>query len=143
VNRLVKIFLLWLLIAALPMQGIAAVAMPVCGTTRHHDSAAAATAKAETGGATAHGHAGHFHRNDKQRAADSGYASHDASSDKDAGSSSSGTCQVCCVSAAMIPSGVNWTLPQRQQGQPAVAPDILFSGHISGGLERPPRSILV
>jgi hypothetical protein len=131
VNRLLNTFLLWLLMLALPMQGYAAAAMFECGTTHQQDMAFM------DGSASSHNQ--HAHHHGQQHDLNAGDASHDAPSGKSTRSSTCSTCQTCCFGAALIPAGIEWNPPIIKPGLPTPSLDILFSGHISAGLERPPR----
>lgn len=133
-NRVLKTFLLWLLLLALPMQGYAAAVMLACGAV-HSRSTLAADA------ATAHVHANHHH-DSTPHVADAGHDSHGATADKHAGSACN-TCQACCIGAVLISSGLDWKNVDDNAGFPVAALVTLFTGHIPGGLERPPRSHLV
>jgi hypothetical protein len=144
-NRIFKIWLLWLLIMAIPVQGLAAAAMLSCG------SAHAASPQA------AHVHIGHsqsdamdhHHHHDT---ASSGHAS-DEVMDAPAGHGSSGqhkhtisscsACAACCLGAAVIPSGLALIPIYTSVELVAVSPSQFVTGHIPAGLERPPRTISV
>jgi hypothetical protein len=134
--RSIKTFLLWLLLAALPVQGIAAAAMMSCRSGHeslevsepavahhHHDMAVPAhDAVAHNDGAHHSHHAHHGH-------------------DKHGATTSCSSCAACCVGAAAIPSGLAWTFVHNKSEPVIVSPSPFMTGHIPVGLERPPRAL--
>lgn len=124
---------------ALPLQTYAAAIASVHGAARMGDAAAASAQS----GAAVSGPAEHCAGHDLRHSTDRSDAPDNAAPATDAGSSSSGTCPVCFAGAAILPSALDWQVPKRQQNLPLAFFDILFSGHIPGGLERPPRSIRI
>ncbi|GGC63531.1 hypothetical protein [Undibacterium terreum] len=124
-KKLAPLFLLWLLMLAIPVQGIAAATMLFCGAEHHH------VAVAEQGG-----HAHHHHdvakKTDATQSSDQ-HASGAMAKDK------CSSCAACCIGAVMVTA----------LSDPEILPpssekiDLVFSshlGHISDGLERPPRA---
>ena len=113
-NRVLVRFLLWLLIAALPLQGIAAAVKTCCGQTH----AASAQAQAHHGG----------------DCAEAGAKVHDQCT-----GASCGACASCCLGVAALPAPLVF-IPVFF-ATPAIesAPATPVSGFIPGGLERPPR----
>ena len=137
---------MWLLLLALPLQGVAAVTMLNCGPNHHHLSAASGPAPTE-----AHHHATH-----EQHQHGIGVAEdHDemASTAVHDGSPSAhhldklmkfkcSACAACCIGAAM-PATAIALKPLR----PAMRPDSFVPaphvGFVTDGPDRPPRPSLV
>ena len=131
-TRILKTFLLWLLIAALPLQGFAAAVQASCGPMAHHDQAETAMSVQS-----------HHHEGDG--ATDSVKVAATKSSGDSAGakhkSSFCSTCATCCVGAVAPPS-VSVLPPIYSSSVPAIsAPSPLVTGFIPSGLERPPKRI--
>jgi hypothetical protein len=131
-NRFFKTFLLWLLLAALPLQGIAAAVQTSCGPMAHH-GATEVVLQAQS----------HHHEGDGL--ADSATvavakATSDSSDIKQKSSFCS-ACAACCVGAAAPPSGVAPTSAYNSSLPAVVTPSPLVTGFIPAGLERPPKRI--
>lgn len=158
--RCLRVLMLWMLALALPLQGMAAVAMLHCASkapVRHHAGiqAQAAAAEAAQGGEQAghgghvHGlHAGHAHHDQRVTgAAPDGpmaQASHDASlpasSHAHAAGHSCSACAACCVALALPPAMpvLAAALSAPTTAATLVAPSPSF---LTAGPERPPRSL--
>jgi hypothetical protein len=132
--RLCKTLLLWLLLAVLPVQGIATAAMLSCGPAErasaevhaHHAHAAFA------GDMSATDHAAHH------------IAMHDGDHHphgKHSPSSSCSACAACCIGAAPLPAGVNWAMARNGSEAVLVSPSPFMTGFIPASPERPPRSV--
>jgi hypothetical protein len=141
-NRVLKTFLLWLLMAALPLQGMAAVIKASCGP-RHHDMSSVLTVKGH------HSHdeaAGPHHHDDAGNvviADDAQKASAKKSPEAKQGPHLSycSACAACCFGAAAPPPSVSLT-PVFSTVESAVIPPVVsFTGFIPAGLERPPRHL--
>jgi hypothetical protein len=140
-NRFLKTFLLWLLIAALPIQGIAAVVKASCGP-QHHNMASAMMNVVE------HHHdsnaASHQHDiADMNSAADIETAANVADDSPNSKhvykTSYCSACAACCVGAAAPPPSTSLT-PTFNKVEVAVAsPVVSFTGFIPASLERPPK----
>lgn len=133
-NRTVKTFLLWLLMAVLPLHAAAAsIGMscaPVHGKAAQHEMAQ--DDHAHHGAAHADSMAGHA----------AGHAAHDGGTpDADAPQPHS-TCSACsalCIGAVAPPSA-RLSLPNANGSEAvAVAPPRLVTGFIPEGPQRPPR----
>jgi hypothetical protein len=115
-HRFIKTFLLWLLLAALPLQGFAAAMRLPCGPTGH---------AVEPRAAAMHDHHDH---------APADHASGQASASCSAGSA-------CCVGAVALPVEPV-VAPVYSAALPAVpvipAP---LADFIPGGLDRPPKTL--
>jgi len=140
-NRLLKIFLLWLLMAALPLQGFAAAMQISCGLRDRHGSAGTATP------AQAHHHDGgafvsHHHRPGTDNAAAHSPAPADKSfAAKQHAESSCSYCAACCVGATAPPSLAVLTPAYSDSLPVVVSLTPLVTGFIPAGLERPPKRI--
>jgi hypothetical protein len=164
-NRIVRTLLIWLIIAALPMQATAAVINASCGSAHHPaqmQSSSFAHASATDAAHDEHQHASHHghstmeanHAHADQASAHVEFAGDvssfheltnaDASSDQsDHGHSTCSACAACCVGAVAPPTA--------QVKMPAfsrfttlnIDSSVLLTGFIPAGLERPPRFFLV
>ncbi len=125
-HRIVKTFMLWLLLAALPLQGFAAAMQLSCAPMSHHVAAPAA----------AHEH----HGAALHAAAQPAPADH-AAMTAHAGSSCS-ACAACCLGALALPAGAIAT-PVYSTSLPAVATSLpRIADFIPGGPERPPKPVI-
>lgn len=126
-HRFVKTFLLWLLLAALPLQGLAAAMQSSCGPTKHHD-APSAIASAQS---------------DHHHDADAGHGmEHAPAEHPDPGkhaSASCSACSSCCVGAIALPAGSKAAPVYRAAVPVAIAFPLLLADFIPGGPERPPK----
>lgn len=139
-RKLIKLFAIWLIAIAIPVQGFASIAMMNCEQSSSHQSKNVAAAA---------GH-GHDHHSGYDT---SSHHSHDAvDSDSQAGQKIDKTKHSCahCVKCTTCCSGFTFqttsSSPIRQLNADKVRfSDItlLFAGFIPAGLERPPRFTLV
>ena len=138
--RFLKTFLLWLLFAALPLQGVAAAMQMSCGPMAHHDLAGMATS-AQTHNHDNHASASHRHDADADQATDHlASPGEKSSATKHAGSSCS-ACAACCI-GAVAPPAASLATPAYSSSLPSVVtPAPLVTGFIPAGLERPPKRI--
>jgi hypothetical protein len=127
-NRAFKTLLLWLLIAALPLQGGAAAMQLTCGPA-HHNAAQLVHAM--------DGHAQHGATVFVEVASGSSGAS--ANADKLPASCSA--CAACCVGASAPPSVPVLTPAYGSSGFAVDSHPPLFTGFIPAGLERPPKPL--
>lgn len=140
-NRTFKTLLLWLLIAALPLQGLAAAIQTSCGPA-HHDASEISISVA----ANAHHHDGGVILNlDDALAADhsipdSSTSDHSSTPHKHQTSICS-ACAACCVGAIAFTSGTLFTSTYTSSELVLVSPSPLVTGFIPTGLERPPKRI--
>ncbi len=133
-SRAMRRFILWLIVATLPIQGYAAATMVACGPS-HERMAAGAM----------HSHDGD-HRSDRSSASHHGGHDHAMADDSaravsDVGDFSCSACAVCSVGAALPAGDILLDVS-------APAPDTLRPSSTTpltavtlDGLERPPRSI--
>lgn len=137
-NRSLKTLLLWLLLAALPFQGIAAAMKTGCGPMGQNDSAGISVAMAMQ----SHHHAdASVHAAHAEAAADSTATqpSPDQPSDATPAHSACSACASCCVGAVAPPCAMD-AVSSCRGSLPAVAsPPYLLPGVVPGGLERPPK----
>jgi hypothetical protein len=125
-NRRIKSLLVWLLLFALPLQGMAAAVQASC--TSHH-------ALMQAGAMPAHashlaGHVAHHH--------DSTHSAN-ASGDKLQDTGSCSSCASCCVGAIAIASQFDIAPVAGPVSGVIAALPPLFAGFIPSRLERPPR----
>jgi|KBSSwiStaDraftv2_1062776.scaffolds.fasta_scaffold04919_12 hypothetical protein len=130
-----------LLAFALPLQGVTAATMMVCGTAqrssegehahRHHINAPAPEVHSHFT-SDVHEHASHMH------------ASGNASNDKPSSSKVSHKCSVCascCVGAAVAADPLSFVPVKLTDRFPSLAPRSV-AAFVTEGLERPPRLLL-
>lgn len=141
-NRVLRTFLLWLLVLALPVQGYAAATMPACGTIQSHDPAEITSAFPHEHDATTRVHTHQGHHPDSAEQVAHGDHSASISSAQHADSTCS-TCQSCCFGLGIIAQNMTWQLPSDNAQLPAAAPIVSYTGFIPQGLERPPRTLVV
>ena len=135
-NRAFKTLLLWLLMAALPLQGFAAAMPSNCGSAHH---GLAVTEAHHHDGMTEHSHdgAGTHHS-----ASDSAVkANHSPGASHEHQHSSCSTCAACCVGASAPPSSFPMTPAYGSSESFAISQAPLVAGFIPAGLERPPKHI--
>lgn len=131
--RTLKLLLLYLVMAALPLQGMAAVMKQACAPdpARQTASDSRAVKKAQhrvkARSAKAHGAAG----------AQEPAASHPAQHDD----SGCGACLGCCVGGAAPPLAEAGRTPHDSTEQYLSSHHSLLAGYIPDGIERPPREI--
>ncbi|MCU6434647.1 hypothetical protein LPB67_12785 [Undibacterium sp. Jales W-56] len=124
-KKLVRLFLLCIMIATIPVQGIAAATMLYCGTEHHH---------ALSSDQSQHEQNEHHH-DVVEKSSD--HSQPDTSSKFSKNKCSS--CAACCVGAAMVTGSLLQSSPSPSSEKITQ----IFSchiGHISDGLERPPRA---
>ena len=131
-HRALTTFLLWLLIAALPLQGFAAAVQASCATTAHH---AAAQMDVPAQSHAEHGHSAHH----DDAAGDATEAGH-GTIGKHTGSSCS-ACASCSVGASAPPCLSIGSLAYGNSQPVVSSPAPLVTGFIPPGLERPPKRI--
>jgi hypothetical protein len=130
-----RIFLAWLIMAAVPLQGIAASSMLFCALDGHHSSPAHSTAaqhaKAQGVTSAAHDHGRHTHQKASLETAKAG-------SLPDTGHAC-GACGACCHSTA-IAELPRWAAPQPAEQSVEAEPFVLIHTLASGVLDKPPRA---
>lgn len=139
-NRFIKTLLLWLLLAALPLQGVSAAIKSACGPMEHHGSAEMTMSSQS-----------HHHDGDAMEMPDTNVASGSAdinsakSVDQPFGDkhkhSTCSACATCCVGAVAPPSVAVMTSAYSSALPSVVTPTPLVTGFIPAGLERPPKRV--
>lgn len=139
---------MWLLIAVLPVQGIAAATMVSCGPEHKAAVAGMAGMKGVALASPDHDHTeaapAHHHDDQASKSGDADEHVADASSDHadpahKHGTSSCSACGACCIGAAILPATPDW-VPHRPGSEPVLSlPASAILSHIAAGLERPPR----
>lgn len=137
-NRVLKTFLLWLLIAALPVQGWTAAMKTSCSSAHQIISAADAVMPGPHAGAT------HAHHDvaSEPLATDMDKSASASSHDHHKGSFKSSFCSVCalCCFGAIAPPSARIPTPVLDSSDALfIAPAPSVAGHVPPGLERPPR----
>ncbi|TFV94807.1 hypothetical protein E4K72_18455 [Oxalobacteraceae bacterium OM1] len=139
-NRTLKLLLIWLMMAALPVQGMAAVLKLSCAS-RHHAIAATA-AHAHDADHAMHAHAGHHAAGADMQAHDDGsHGDHgvhkaDKSDKSDARCSA---CAACGFGAAAPPPALTWAPQFAVATATSFLPAVPTPEPRASGLERPPR----
>lgn len=130
-NRVFKTFLLWLLLAALPLQGFAAAVQTSCGPMAHHGLSEMAMEPL------------HHHASDNAANSLTVKSAKPSGDSADAKQKSSfcSACATCCVGAVAPPSVFPLT-PVYSSSLAAISTlSPLVTGFIPTGLERPPKRI--
>jgi len=144
-HRALKTLLLWLIIASLPLQGLAAVTKSACGPAHHNPLPAVMVVDqhehvhdgVHAGATDHHGMVDHHH-------AQATAASHDASDAKTSGNASHtsaycAACAACCFGAVAPPSAMLLPLEPTASESILLSPVSLLAGHVPSTPERPPR----
>ena len=135
-TRVLRTLLLWCLLLALPLQGLAAATMLPCAQNHRHTAASATNALPQADQDHHHG--------DSAAAQDDGPASHDHSSAPDHQTDAKCShCSVCCIGAALLPPNLNVSPVFHSLTLQFAPAALLFSGTSPGRLDRPPRLTLV
>ncbi len=141
-NRPVKTFLLWLLMAALPLQGFAAAKQAFCGPSHHH------VLKMNTAvGEHSHGNKALHDHNEGATSAHHSTAEQPVVADGSSDShhkhqnSSCSNCAACCMGAVAPPSAAALVPVYADAKFLVISPALLVTGFIPAGLERPPKHI--
>jgi hypothetical protein len=132
---------MWLLAAALPLQGVSAATMLACGARNHeHASSTVATHSHAGHLATVHGH---FHAADASAGHDSGSeVSHPVKTDLAKGvAHKCSACASCCLNFVVPTEAVVF---DRVKLPDLFAPLVAraLAAYVTEGLERPPRLFL-
>jgi hypothetical protein len=139
-TRLLRTFLIWMLLLALPAQAIASAIKTSCGPT-HHSITSTVAAEPQH---SHHGmHNADYHHYDVADSTVEGDALPDMSDASGKYKSSfCSACAACCVGAAAIPSQLDWAPVHTGSFISVISPESSFTGHIPAGPERPPRLLL-
>ena len=131
-NRVLKTLLIWLLLAALPLHGLAAAVQKSCGPMVHRGSSEIGI------------QAQPYHHESGDAAIPSTVASAKSTGGSVATkhkSSFCSACATCCVGAVAAPSVSLVTLSYSSSLPVVSSPSPLVTGFIPAGLERPPKRI--
>jgi hypothetical protein len=135
-DRVFKTLLLWLILAALPLQGVASVVKATCGAKHHPMMVAGSPDNHHHDHSDARHH--HGHENDHSAAAHDGPGL-EPDADVVAKASTCSACAACCVGATAPPTRLNLTPVLAVSASIVIAPALAFIGHIPAGPERPPQ----
>jgi hypothetical protein len=146
-DRVFKHLLLWFLMAALPVQGMAAIIKANCGP-RHHTSFSVGKAAPE--GTMVQEHVPDAHLNHAGVQSTSDWTEPKATSVEKSGSSSDvlpdhtasycSACAACCTGAVAPPVALAVVPFPDSAGGTIVSPSDSYLGFIPAGLDRPPKS---
>lgn len=128
-NRFLKILLIWLVIATLPIRGLAANESSCAHAMPSAPAALAVDPHPYALQDAADMHAAHHPAGDREKAQDHPL--------KGAGCGG----QVCSIGAAAPPLSLVWTASPGGARAADLPPAVSFSGHIPSGPERPPRHL--
>ena len=137
---LLRFLMIWLLIATLPMQAMAAATRVTCSAV--HGLSAAADVSIQTGLADSRSHVHHAAMPAEDMAAEP--ASHTASDHSGDHSNhhkntACGNCGACCIGALALPEALTLAPTLDAASAEIISPSPLVTGFIPDGLERPPR----
>ena len=139
-RRLIKIFAIWLIAVAIPVQGFASVAMMNCDQSSNHHSQNVAVD-------TVHNHDQHSgHDMSNKHSHDAIDNSNQASQSTDNSKHICAHCAKCtsCCSGFIFQTTSSSLFQQLNAGQIRYSYNsLLFTGFIPSGLERPPRFPLI
>jgi hypothetical protein len=135
-----RLFLAWLIVAAIPLQGLAAASMLFCGTVGHHSPAQVAVAQADHGSHAAaaieqHDHSRHSHAAQVEDQTTAGNADQQFPD----GAHKCPVCASCCHGVAItgiLHLAVTAPAPQAELAEPFV----LIHARPSSVPDKPPRA---
>jgi hypothetical protein len=142
--RILKTLLLWLLIAALPVQGMAAVMKASCGPAHHGAMPTVTTVNEhhhDQHASHEHEHHDHAIAHSDSTASGSAMTTDQSSAGHQHENSSCSACAACCAGAVAPPSALLLAPVHGSSEAVLISPAPLVTGHIPDGLERPPRHI--
>ena len=140
---LIRMFVIWLLVLAVPMQGAAAATMAFCGPNHHGGESARLQLSSNSPDHSHHGDAAPAHELEASVAADAAVAD-DAAATVNASHAAKQKCSACasCCSLAAILTSV--PVPPVTDSAPtvfaAVVPNV--DAFAADGPDRPPRIVL-
>lgn len=139
-RELIKIFAIWLIAIAMPVQGFASVAMTNCDQSPNHHSKNVATG-------TAHNHDQHTgHDMSNEHSHDAIDSSNNVSQSTENDKHSCAYCAKCtsCCAGFTFQTTTSSLIQQLNAGEIRYSYNsLLFTGFIPSGLERPPRYTLI
>lgn len=139
-TRVLKILLLCLLMAALPIQGLAAAVKASCGPSHHSAVPSVMMADLDHHGMDA----GDQHHDAAGHSAPDAAAANASADHAAAGKGAHGycsACAVCCVGAVAPPSVSLWISDHGGSETVVIPPASFATGYIPASPERPPRHI--
>lgn len=140
-SRLVRLTLLWLLAAALPLQGLSAATMLSCAGGQHDHAVSQVLNQVHgSSAAAAHSHT-HAVQVSQHQPAGTDHTQPEKSGLDKAGAHKCSACASCCLNAVLHTEAVVFDtakLPDSYAPLVARAPGT----HVTEGLERPPRLFL-
>ena len=136
-----RLILLWILILAIPLQGLAAISTMLCATEHHQVSTAhSVQADQHTHEMYVQSHEGHEQHAQHTQTYETGeHSSASVTTHQHTSKDKCSNCSACCVGAVMLTS--YFASPISRPASEKI--DLVFSshvGHISDSLERPPRA---
>lgn len=135
--------LLWFCIAALPVQGMAAAMRTCCAPAADISAPVAAASDHSTAHVTTHAGMAHSQHCADMAEPMTPACDHPQTHDNKHDAGSCSACAACCFAAPpAMPTSIVFTPLSLSSAKISLAPLPLFTGHIPGGLERPPRSFL-
>lgn len=153
-QRVFRAFLVWVMVIAMPVQGMAASVMLFCGPSHERmmqglmaDAPALASSLTTAPGhdRMAADHAVHEHASPEYPVADEPAAGADASGvnglSKHHGKFTCSACAACC-SALVLPASFVLPVPSSPEHLAPMSPVEPVASHQPDGLDRPPRTVL-
>jgi hypothetical protein len=153
-RRIVRAFLVWVMVIAMPVQGMAASAMLVCGPSHERMMRGLVPEASAAASRDAHDHAhGGFapehgvHRHTDSSGPDASQALQSADADGPPGlvpHHGKFSCSACAACCSVLALPAQFTLPEAPGlVHPAhMAPVAPIASHQPDGLDRPPRTVL-
>ncbi|MFZ5542753.1 MAG: hypothetical protein ACOZJZ_04295 [Pseudomonadota bacterium] len=135
-SRILRSFVLWLLVAALPLQGYAASSMVGCGPSHERMATALAQLPSE------HEAMPHHAAAPQDGAVDAATDGSTVEKLAQFGQFKCSACAACCAAAALPAGDWSLTLPQLPPGMLAPAVGTRIASLALDGPERPPRIFL-
>lgn len=139
--RILRLTLMWLLAAALPLQGLSAATMLACGVGQHEHSSLPVDSHSHGSGVVTGDTHSHVTDTSLREAA----AAHHVDSGKaglnKGGAHKCSACAACCVSAALVSESVSFD-PVKLTAFFAPPVARTLAAFVLEGLERPPRLFL-
>ena len=153
-QRVFRAFLVWVMVIAMPVQGMAASVMLFCGPSHERmmqglmaDAPVSPSSHAANPGRepAATGHGVHEHASPEYPVADEPAAGADASGvnglSKHHGKFTCSACAACC-SALVLPASFVLPVPSSPEHLAPMSPVEPVASHQPDGLDRPPRTVL-
>jgi hypothetical protein len=141
--RFVRTLLIWLMVLAIPAQGLAAATRAFCGPNYHSGGSARAEASETVSSHSHHGAAPSVHESDSSGATAEAIAGEAPDTSK-SGSGTKQKCSACasCCSVGAIPT--SWPHVPATDAAPTVFTAVVptVDAFAAGGPDRPPRHVL-